>query len=524
MRLGQPISLSLLKWHTAAAIILGSAMLTSCSGSVERATAHGSAADQALQAGRIEVAREEIQRALDERDDLPELFLIKGRIELAGGSDKRAYAAYANALALDTANLEALQGVSQLGLRTGNLPESLDAAERLLVLQPNDANTLVVRGVHAFLKRRFEEAVDYADRALASQPDNEAGFILKSRSLFLEDKPGEALEVINSAPGDIVSREGIVRTKLELYREMHDPKGMQEQFDRLRQLAPDDLDLRIDEADLHYKLGDRALGRSDITKVLSAAEVDRDTAESAVRILQSYGDAPTKDQVRQIARDGSDVARTETARLLTSINLPDRAEIVVASLPPGDNQPLSAQIALLRGDADRALAMARAILASDETNCDALTAAAGAMIAKNKGTEAQRDAQRAAGECPGRAEPWLLTAKAYAMVGANVNVERVFRDALEANPQNLALTTAFANWLMRHNRGNEAEAVARLLTRKAPSLLKGWQFYRSVCERSEGDCAREASAGVKKAQTLYGPDPKSGTLPPEGLFGRLVRR
>jgi Flp pilus assembly protein TadD len=499
-------------------------MIAGCSDPVQQAREHGAAAAQALDNGNLKKAREQIREALAARDDLPELFLLKGRIELAGGSDKVAYAAYASALSLDAANTEALQAVSQLGLRTGNLRDSLDATERLLVLSPNDPGALVARGVHAFLQRRFGEAVGYAERALASQPGDEGATILKSRSLFMEGKPAEALEAVNSLPAGAAPTAGIYRTRLELYRELREPLRMQEQFDSLRALAPDDVSLRIDEADLHYKTGNPAQGRAAIAQVLASDTLDGDTARSATEVLEAYADMLTPGQVAAAAQSGSEAARAELARFLISAGRAALAQAVLVRLPGEDARPLQAQAALLRGDTAAALGIAQDVLKSDETDCDALTAAAGALLSQGRSAAALRNAQRGAAECPTRAEPWVLTARAYAARGEPANVERAYRDAIAANPQSLRLTTAFGDWLDRQGRLSEAQAVARLLTRKSPALVRGWVYYRSLCAQAASPCAGDADRGLADARTLYGPDPDVGKLPPGGLFGRLVRR
>jgi hypothetical protein len=83
---------------------------------------------------------------------------------------------------------------------------------------------------------------------------------------------------------------------------------------------------------------------------------------------------------------------------------------------------------------------------------------------------------------------------------------------------------AFGDWLVSQGRRSEAQAIARLLTRKSPALIRGWVYYRSLCAVTASGCALDADRGLADARTLYGPDPDVGKLAPGGLFGRLVRR
>src|SRR3546814_13048261 len=86
---------------------------------------------------------------------------------------------------------------------------------------------------------------------------NEGGVILKARIAVRKGAPRDALAVLapyGAARPDTV---GVAMTRLEVYRAMRDAAGMREQFARLRRLATDNLDLRLDEADFAFKDGDR---------------------------------------------------------------------------------------------------------------------------------------------------------------------------------------------------------------------------------------------------------------------------
>jgi tetratricopeptide (TPR) repeat protein len=153
-----------------------------------------------------------------------------------------------------------------------------------------------------------------------------------------------------------------------------------------------------------------------------------------------------------------------------------------------------------------------------------LSAVAQAALMQRDGASALRNAQRAAAECPNRSEAWLATAAAYAARDESAGVQRVYRDAINTNPQDLLLTQAYGNWLMEEGRQREALAVARSFTRKSPALLRGWSYYHSLCVRSDAGCATDPERGIADARTRYGVDLEVGKLPSNGLFGRLARR
>ena len=138
----QPIKHEFVRRLIAALLLTGAT--AACSNSEEAAMKKGAEAQQQLNAGQIAAARISIQEAIDERDDIPVLQLLRGRIEYASGSPTNAFNAYSVALSLDAANMEALQGVAQFGLQTGNIREAEDAAQRILGLNPTDTNGLTV--------------------------------------------------------------------------------------------------------------------------------------------------------------------------------------------------------------------------------------------------------------------------------------------------------------------------------------------------------------------------------------------
>ena len=100
------------------------------------AQAEAATAMAMLEQNRIAEARLAINRALVLKDDVPELHIARGRIELAAGATSAAFDAYFDALTLDASNPEALQAVSQLGLQTGDIRASLKATDTLVLLNP----------------------------------------------------------------------------------------------------------------------------------------------------------------------------------------------------------------------------------------------------------------------------------------------------------------------------------------------------------------------------------------------------
>jgi tetratricopeptide (TPR) repeat protein len=506
------------------------AWVPACSDSLENAVAQGSVAEQHLANGQVRAARLAINKAIGERDDIVELHLLRGRIELAAGATGSAYDAYSDALSLDPANREALQGVSQLGLSTGHIPESLEATEQILSLDPGAPNALIVRGVHALVRRRADEAIGYAEKVLASAAaaNNETiradAAILKSRALFLKGDHDGALAAVNDPGNGAAVSAALALTKLEIFRELRQPSAMAEQFAVLHRLRPDDGELRLDEANMRFKLGERELANRLVIATLMDTKTTREGTAAAIRLLEEYGvDGISSEQVQLIGQRGSPGAREAMTRFLIENGAFPAARILLRSLAGNTQRSLAARLEGREGRHRAALGLAEAVLAQDATHCDALIAKSEANLAIGAAETALISGQQAAAECPSQPAAWIAAANAYTARERPSGAERVYRQAIESYPQSLRLAREYAEWLLGNDRKREAVATARRLTRSSPALLTGWRFYADVCRRAGAPCQREAEQGLEDAKTIYGVDIETGRTLPHGLVGRLRR-
>jgi tetratricopeptide (TPR) repeat protein len=498
---------------------------TACSDRSERAAENAALAQQALAANDLRAAREAIAGAIEDRDDVVEYHLLRGRIELAAGSRGAAFNAYNDALGLDATNGEALLSVAQLGLSTGNLRESLDATEHVLSLAPDNIDALLIRGIHAIIRREYPQAIEYGDKILTLSPGHEGGTVLKSRALFMSRQANEALATLDGISGSAANSVAAALTRLEIYRALRQPDDMSREFLHLRSLRPDDLALRTDEANFRFKTGERRQAHELVAGVLASREVDPATAELAIDLWQEYGfDDVPRTLFERIHRGDSTAARQALARFLIRHGRAAQADATLSTLPANSAAGLRARYLVLTGKLAEALAMAETLIERDATDCDALIAASEATVRRREAADALRFAQLAAAECPDQSGAWLASARAYRALGRASGVNRVYAEALDADKQSSELTAAYAEWLVSESRSREAIAMARRLTKFAPALLSGWRLYGNLCRRFDADCADEADSGLADARTLFGVDPPPGAAPPNGLFGRLVER
>lgn len=509
-------------------LILLSVFATSgCSDPTQSANAKGALAQAQLESGQIGAARATIRDAIAERDDIAQLHLLRAQIELRAKSPATAFSAYSAALALDSANMEALVGVAQLGLELGHFSESEDATNRILALDPKQPNALLMKGLQDIIKRRYQDAVADADAILEITPGDENAAILKARSLALLGKPDEAFGILDGArktTGDTLS---LALTLLELHRVRDEGQAMVPLLERIRQLRPRDASYDVDEADILYKLGDDAHARTILRQRLLDPKLDDRAATDIARLWKEYDlqplDAPA---LAGFAKSAGVPARLAMARFYLDRNDPVRAEAALSGAPAVDDiVAVRARAAVAQGRLDESLSQVETILAKDKTHCDALVAKAQALLGKRQMGGAIAASTLATTTCPQMPIAFVTLARAQETAGNKAGATVAFRDAFDRNDQDEALVQTYSAWLEQQGQGTRALSIARRLTNNAPSLLSGWRLYGELCARiPAADCSADAEAGLARARLRFGVDPRSDDAPSNGLFGRLARQ
>lgn len=499
--------------------------VAACADSDARGAEAAARAQQLLDQKRIVEARMAINEAIATRDDEFQYHILRGRIEFAANAIPNAFDAYNDARSLDPSNVEALHAVSQLGLQTGQLRESLEATDALLAITPDDPVALLTRGLHSIIRSRFDEADTYADRILAKKPGDEGGAVLKARVAFSNGKPEAALEILDRYSASGPPTAAIALTRLEIFRELRDALRLDEQFALLRGLQPESAVLRIDEANFAFKQGRIRDGLNLTAVALAEPKLSVELIDTIIAIWREYSvtDLPAS-AVAAIADRGSLPARSAVAAFLAGMGHPADVSRLIERLPDTDKAAIQALAAQTRGDVTTAYQKANAALEDDSTHCLALTVRAQSLLRSAKPGSALRSAQRAASQCPKASQAWSLAADAYAMQGDDENARRMWRQGVKSSPQNSVIASDYTKWLLRKGNAREAVAVARRLSHNAPALLSGWSLYLDTCRKTKSDCVALAQRGLEDAKTRYGVDMVPGEAPPNSLFGRIAAR
>jgi predicted Zn-dependent protease len=499
--------------------------LAGCQGSQTRALELAAQAEAQLQAGQVAAARQSIDQAIAERDDIAPLYVEKARIALAQNLTAEAFTAYSNASALDTTNMEALQGIAQLGLAVGRLEEADAAADRILVVLPSEPNALFTKGMIKLSTRQGDAAMRFADNIVSASPRDPRGLILKARTLFFLGKTQEALSVLDQGTAGTTPEEAVTATYLELHREQSNAAAMLTDFAALAKARKDDPPRRLDEANLRYKINDMEGARRLVGGLLRSPTITPAVLMRIVAIWKQYDQDPISlGDAQKSAVFGTPLARIETARYYLDLGKPSKTNDLLAGDKSADAEALRARAILAtRPDAPLQDAV-RAILAADPTQCDAMLARAELALVRNDIPRAIADAQQVIAECPGNAGGYRVLAKIH-RVTKDKNAEfRAYDLALANTPQDVLIAQEYYARALALGDEKRAQATARQITRSVPSWSPGWEMLASACARAGNQsCRADSARRAALARTAYTLDPLPGETTFRGLLGRLQR-
>lgn len=527
MRMNQPINCKSINLLTLASTLLLLALpIGGCKSSAENAGALGAEAQALLQSGDIAQARVKISAAIAEQDDIANLHLLRGRIELAAGSKDGAFGAYSDALSLDANNGEALAAVAQLGLQTGHIDEAEKASQRLLTLYPGQKDGLMVKGLLDVARNRGTAALATAEEILKSSPNDEVGNLLKARAQFMLGDRALAIDTVENLRKSVGLTPYVAQALTELYRAQGNGQQTASNLAALITSQKDDLTLPPDLANTLFKLGRKNEALSVIGEFALRQDIDSSAAAAITALWEEYDQAqPGQTELSAIATKGTVPLRIAVARYLIDSGRPAEAIAVLAETPmSADVQSLRGEATIDQGQTEAGLNLIAAIMAADKSNCLALQANAKGMISQRRYDLAVNSAQRAFAECPQLAAAHLSATTALEARSPTqaLPVELAFREAFARNPQNLKIATRYVEWLERRGQPAKAVAIARRLTVNAPAKLSGWNLFRAVCARhSEQNCAADAAAGATRAAKRFAIDPLPGETLDVKLFGTL---
>lgn len=519
---------SLIMHRAAMAIVLACApLISACDDRINEAAQYAAMGAAQLEAGNLQEARENAQRAILARDDVADYFVLLGRIELQDGKLPSAFNAYSRALDLQADNLEILQAIAELGLQVGRLNEAEEAADRMLLLFPGALRAMLVKGFLAIEAGQLEDAERFANEILAQNPNDEGGVILSARLLALQGNFEGAVNTLLQTREVVGDTEALTATLLEIYRAQGNAQGMRAQFPKVITAAGEDSNYQIDFVNFLYKTGNITMARAEAAKAIAAQPNDPMRLALLSNLFLEYDRSPlTPAQLSTVAESGTLATRLALARLFfDTAQYKEARRLLAQPLAEGaaDAQALEARIALAEGRVKESDRHIGAVLAEDPRNPDALLARAGRRLASGKFDGAIEDANIVVSDAPQEYAGYAALANAYLAKGSEIRARQVFERGVDFLSQSELLAARYEAFLRKV--GDRARIISLYgdLAVAKPSSVKAWQEFSRVCEEfGNRVCAAKVKRGLAASGRSYVIDEPPGTPRARGLFARIT--
>ncbi|GGB24229.1 hypothetical protein GCM10011380_12240 [Sphingomonas metalli] len=498
-----------------AILLAGASLLGGCKSAAERAAAAMAQGQQLAAAGQYAAAQQQFDIAVQARDDLPDLWMMRARNQIALGDYSGAYASYRNALDQDRTNREALDAMAQLSLASKRFDDARDYGEQILALAPQDPTGLLVTASVAFEMGRFQAASDTVRQLLKVAPDNERGLVLLGR---LEERRGRLQEAAALVEPIFKQRGGgdELRALLaKIYGDQADGKG-------LLAIAQRDAADRPRDPKVMQTLAQRQATVGGIAAALDALN----TAHTV-----KPGDAMRAETVLTLAR--ADVAPAAIVAAASGLVSPQvdlvtalaeyaiargdyrAAAALVARLPAGngedrtDQEGLRAFIAAAGGQMQDASRRADAVLAIDSGEPYALMARSQVELAGRNLDAALRDARLVVSQNQQFATGYAFLARVLNARGDRILADKTLFDGNNGDKANPLALRQLVMLLVARGRSGDALSYVRRYTIENRDVPAGWTMRQALC-RSTGDaaCVQRATAVLARLRGGDGPAPR----------------
>jgi tetratricopeptide (TPR) repeat protein len=502
-------------------------LVAACDDRVNEAAEYAAMGAAQLEAGNLQEARENAQRAIIARDDVADYFVLLGRIELQDGKLPSAFNAYSRALDLQADNLEILQAIAELGLQAGRLSEAEEAADRMLLLFPGALRAMLVKGFLAIEAGQLEDAERYANDILAQDPNDEGGVILTARLLALRGNFESAVNTVLRTRDVVGDTEALNATLLEIYRAQGNALGMRAQFPKVIAAAGKDSNFQIDFVNFLYKTGNMTMARAEAAKAIAAKPNDPMRLALLNNLFLEYDRSPMSPaQLSTMAESGTLATRLAVARFyFDTAQYKEARSLLAQPRAEGsvDAQALVSRIALAEGRVQESDRHINAVIALDPRNPDALLARARLRLAAGKFDAAIEDANVVVSDAPQEYAGYAALANAHLAKGSEVRARQVFERGVDFLSQSELLAARYEAFLRKvGDRARIVSLYGDLATAK-PSSEKAWQEFARVCEEfGNRVCKAKVERGLAVAGRSFVIDEPPGTPRARGLFARIT--
>ncbi|MFV0473751.1 MAG: tetratricopeptide repeat protein [Pikeienuella sp.] len=462
----------------AAALAAGAFALAACDSAEDRLAKHVEGGRTLVEEGAFEKATLEFRNALE-----IDANSLAAHLGMAGIYEKQrnypAMMAHLNKIIeIDPKNAEAQVKLGQMAMLSGQMEEALAKADAVIKDEPNNVGALVLKAGVSLRAGDSATALEYARRAIELEPDNTtAHAVLIGERLKEQDLPG-ALAIADDITKRVPTDLGVALVKVQVLEQMGDDDAVGAYLEVVVKQFPDQLALRTSLSRWHAKRGENDKAEEQLRAI---AEASTENADASLRVVSFV-----------LATKGAEAAREELTRLLGAREDKVPFEIALAELDYESDNPDAAKERLRRviaeaveaeagADANRvrvvlariflrentleeARALVEEVLADDASNAAALGIRAALRYDDKDYTNALLDVRGALAAEPNNPQLLMLAGRTQLRAGNPDIAGENFSAAMQASQYDPAITMEFVNFLRLNNR---ADAVLTVLTEAA---------------------------------------------------------
>ena len=399
-------------------------------------------------------------------DTVADYWVQLGKAQAQLGDYGGAFNAFQRAHELDRANPSVLDFITQIALRSGNLPLAEKSAHELELVAPSDPAVPLTYGYVALRQGNFAEADRQAKILLATTPNDPSANVLRARILFRSETPEKAIallrEQVRLQPSDELS----LRALLSIYE-------LREQWADAATIAGSLLALHTKDSTVRARLIDSEIRSGGAQAALRSTIVGLEAAEPRELELLLSPWVATGDQsiispkVLELASKSQGDRRLALARFLALADYPEQVRQLTAGLATvpvnagnlAANALYGAALAAV-GQTVAGLDRLNAVLELDGGNADALRGRAKIRSRMGAHKLAIEDAQKLIASDRSAPQSRLLLANLYTSAGQIDNARRTLWDSFHEIPAERSIYEALRMIVSR----SDAPSGVQLLT------------------------------------------------------------
>jgi len=495
-------------WSKHVTLLLAAALsVTACQSSEEKAAAGAARFDRLFAKGDYKNARRAIQQALAATPDDPAMLSRLAQVDMARGALPQAYISFQRLVDLQPNNADALEILAQLAAASNDPEQTRRYLDTLSVLRPDSVRAKLAAATLAMNQRKLGDALRTIDGVLAEAPALDEAVVLKSRILTAAGRYGEAAAVLDRQVPITDKPEPMLRQIVKIYQQSGNTAKLLDTYSRLYAIDPANPAYRLQHARSLLSKGKVDEAMPILDQLRTAGRGNPSVRMAIVRAIADYRgrDAALAEIRDTVGGAPPAVVAAFAAYLLDQGEAADARRILqpIANRPP-DADNVDAQVSLARadytlGDRDAARRRADAVLAFDATNLRGLELRTEIALVDRDNEKALGLARLLTSSDPDNPQARILLTRVHLARNERFLAETAFRDAVHDFPSSVPVMMALTDYLVQQGKDDEAVDAVQDFTQLNPRSISGWRRQIALC-RKTGDkmCVQIAVAQLKK--------------------------